>query len=231
MSLTIKICGLSTPESLEVALDAGADMVGFVFFPPSPRNISFDAARALGKRAHGRAQKVALSVDAGDALLDAVVELLQPELLQLHGKETPARVVALKKRYGLPVMKAIAVEVKSRPLRRRRLCVGRRSPVVRCARAARSDTTGRPRQAVRLAAPGKSRSRRAVYALGRPRCRQSWRGFAHHPRTRRRRFLWCRTRARRERPRQDSCIRTRGPRSRRTCLFLLTSPRWGEVGA
>ena len=113
MSLTIKICGLSTPELLEVALDAGADMVGFVFFPPSPRNISFDAARTLGKRAHGRAQKVALSVDAGDVLLDAVVELLQPELLQLHGKETPTRVVALKKRYGLPVMKAIAVEVKT----------------------------------------------------------------------------------------------------------------------
>ena len=113
MSLIVKICGLSTPESLEVALDAGADMVGFVFFPPSPRNISFDVARGLGKRVHGRAQKVALSVDAGDALLDAVVELLQPELLQLHGKETPTRVVALKKRYGLPLMKAIAVEAKT----------------------------------------------------------------------------------------------------------------------
>ncbi len=113
MSLIVKICGLSTPESLEVALDAGADMVGFVFFPPSPRNISFDAARTLGKRVQGRAQKVALSVDAGDALLDAVVESLQPDLLQLHGKETPARVVGLKKRYGLPVMKAIAVEAKT----------------------------------------------------------------------------------------------------------------------
>ena len=113
MSLIVKICGLSAPESLEVALDAGADMVGFVFFPPSPRNISFDAARALGKRVRGRAQKVALSVDADDALLDAVVESLQPDLLQLHGKETPARVAALKKRYGLLVMKAIAVEAKT----------------------------------------------------------------------------------------------------------------------
>ena len=113
MSLIVKICGLSTPESLEVALDAGADMVGFVFFPPSPRNISFDAARALGKRVRGRAQKVALSVDADDALLDAVVESLQPDLLQLHGKETPARVAALKKRYSLPVMKALAVEAKT----------------------------------------------------------------------------------------------------------------------
>jgi phosphoribosylanthranilate isomerase len=113
MSLIVKICGLSTPESLEAALDAGADMVGFVFFPPSPRNISFDVARALGKRVQGRAQKVALSVDAGDALLDAVVESLQPDLLQLHGKETPARLATLEKRYGLPVMKAIAVEAKA----------------------------------------------------------------------------------------------------------------------
>ncbi len=113
MSLIVKICGLSTPESLDVALDAGADMVGFVFFPPSPRNISFDVARALGERVRGRAQKVALSVDAGDALLDAVVESLQPDWLQLHGKESPARVTALKNRYGLPVMKAIAVEAKA----------------------------------------------------------------------------------------------------------------------
>lgn len=96
MSLIVKICGLSTPESLEVALDTGADMVGFVFFPPSPRNISFDVARALGERVRGRAQKVALSVDAGDALLDAVVKSLQPDWLQLHGKEPPARVTALK---------------------------------------------------------------------------------------------------------------------------------------
>ncbi len=113
MALIVKICGLSTPEALDVALDAGADMVGFVFFPPSPRDISFELARALGKRVHGRAQKVALSVDAGDALLDAVVESLRPDLLQLHGREAPTRVGALKNRYGLPVMKAIAVAAKA----------------------------------------------------------------------------------------------------------------------
>jgi phosphoribosylanthranilate isomerase len=113
MSLIVKICGLSTPESLDVALDAGADMVGFVFFPPSPRNISFETARALGTRVRGRAKKVALSVDAGDALLDAIVESLQPDMLQLHGKEPPARVAALKNRYGLPAMKAIAVATKA----------------------------------------------------------------------------------------------------------------------
>jgi phosphoribosylanthranilate isomerase len=112
MSLIVKICGLSTPEALDVALDAGADMVGFVFFPPSPRNLSLEAARALGMRVRDRALKVALSVDADDATLGAVVETLRPDLLQLHGKEPPARVTALRQRFGLPVMKAIAVETR-----------------------------------------------------------------------------------------------------------------------
>ncbi len=109
MSLIVKICGLSTPDALDVALDAGADMVGFVFFPLSPRHIGFEVARALGRQVRGRALKVALTVDADDMVLDAVVEVLQPDLLQLHGKEPPARVAAIKKRFGLPVMKAIAV--------------------------------------------------------------------------------------------------------------------------
>jgi phosphoribosylanthranilate isomerase len=113
MALIVKICGLSTPEALDVALDAGADMVGFVFFAPSPRHVSFETARVLGARVRGRAQKVALSVDADDALLDAAVEALRPDLLQLHGKETPARLIALRQRFGLPVMKAIAVETKA----------------------------------------------------------------------------------------------------------------------
>ncbi len=113
MSLIVKICGLSTAEALDVALDAGADMVGFVFFPPSPRHLSYDAARPLGARVRGRAQKVALTVDANDAVFDALVEALRPDMLQLHGKESPARVTALKKRFGLPVMKAIAVEAKA----------------------------------------------------------------------------------------------------------------------
>src|SRR5262249_46313053 len=94
--LLIKICGLSTAETLDVALDAGADAVGFVFFPPSPRHLAYEAARKLGARVKGRAEKVALSVDADDALLDAVIEALHPDALQLHGKETPARVASLK---------------------------------------------------------------------------------------------------------------------------------------
>jgi phosphoribosylanthranilate isomerase len=109
MRLTIKICGLRTPQALDVALRAGADMVGFVFFLPSPRHIDFATARDLGARVRGRAQKVALSVDADDALLAASIEALSPDMLQLHGKETPTRVLAVKARFRLPVMKAIAV--------------------------------------------------------------------------------------------------------------------------
>jgi phosphoribosylanthranilate isomerase len=112
MSLTVKICGLSTAEALQVALDEAADMVGFVFFPPSPRHISFEAARLLGERVRGRAEKVALTVDADDAWFGAIVEALQPDLLQLHGKETAARVTALKQRFGLPVMKAVPIAQK-----------------------------------------------------------------------------------------------------------------------
>jgi phosphoribosylanthranilate isomerase len=110
MPLIVKICGLSTPEALDAALDAGADMVGFVFFAPSPRDVSFDTARKLAARVRGRAKKVALTVDADDATFAAIVESLQPDVLQLHGKETPRRVAALKRQFGLPVMKAIAVE-------------------------------------------------------------------------------------------------------------------------
>ena len=109
MSVLIKICGLKTPEALDVALAAGADMVGFVFFPASPRHVDLEVARALGARVRGRAQKVALSVDASDDELAASIEALKPDLLQLHGKETPDRVVAVRKRFGLPVMKALPI--------------------------------------------------------------------------------------------------------------------------
>ena len=112
MTLIVKICGLSSEAALDVALEAGADMVGFVFFPPSPRHVAYEIARALGRRVRGRARKVALTVDADDAQLAAIVESLEPDMLQLHGKEPPPRVSAIKKRFGLPVMKAVAVESK-----------------------------------------------------------------------------------------------------------------------
>src|ERR1700730_18551020 len=110
MSLIVKICGLSTRETLEVALAAGADMVGFVFFPASPPHIGLETARDLGSRAQGRASKVALTVDADDRTLSNIVEALQPDLLQLHGRETVARLRDIKQKFGLPVMKAIPVE-------------------------------------------------------------------------------------------------------------------------
>jgi phosphoribosylanthranilate isomerase len=113
MALTVKICGLRTEDTLDVALEAGADLVGFVFFPPSPRHLGYEAARALGARVAGRAGKVALTVDADDAVLAAIVAALKPDMLQLHGKEPPARVAALKQRFGLPVVKAIAVAARA----------------------------------------------------------------------------------------------------------------------
>jgi phosphoribosylanthranilate isomerase len=106
----VKICGLRMPEALDAALLAGADMVGFVFFPPSPRNIGVEAARSLGARVQGRAKKVALSVDATDAELAAAVEALAPDMLQLHGRETPERVAAVRSQFHLPVMKALPIE-------------------------------------------------------------------------------------------------------------------------
>jgi phosphoribosylanthranilate isomerase len=109
MPLSIKICGLRTPQALDVALDSGADLVGFVFFPPSPRNLGLEAARTLGQRVHGRAGKVALSVDANDDTLLDIINALSPDMLQLHGSESPQRVVAVRTRFGLPVMKAIAI--------------------------------------------------------------------------------------------------------------------------
>jgi phosphoribosylanthranilate isomerase len=113
MTTLVKICGLSTPETLDVALDAGADMVGFVFFPPSPRNISFEQARALGVRVKGRARKVALTVDADDALFEKIIEALKPDMLQLHGHETPQRVAAIRESFGLPVMKVLPIETRA----------------------------------------------------------------------------------------------------------------------
>lgn len=114
MSVLVKICGLKTPDALDTALDAGADLVGFVFFEPSPRHVATDdAARELGLRVKGRAGKVALTVDADDVTFEHIVDSLKPDMLQLHGKETLQRILTLKRKFGLPVMKAIAIETKS----------------------------------------------------------------------------------------------------------------------
>ncbi|HEY1863387.1 MAG TPA: phosphoribosylanthranilate isomerase [Roseiarcus sp.] len=109
MTPTVKICGLSTALTLDAALDAGVDMAGFVFFPKSPRHIDWAAARALGRQVQGRAKIVALSVDADDDTLKRIVDALSPDLMQLHGSETPARVKEISKLFGRPTMKAIGV--------------------------------------------------------------------------------------------------------------------------
>lgn len=109
MPLTVKICGLKTPGALEVAIEAGADLVGLVFFRPSPRHLGFEAARALRARVKDRAGVVALTVDATDAALTDIVREIRPDMLQLHGKETPDRVVAVRTRFGLPVIKALPI--------------------------------------------------------------------------------------------------------------------------
>jgi len=109
MTPIVKICGLSTAPTLEAALAAGADMAGFVFFPKSPRHVGYETARALGAQARGRARIVALSVDADDDALGRIIEALSPDILQLHGRETPSRVGEIRQRFGRPTMKAIGV--------------------------------------------------------------------------------------------------------------------------
>ncbi len=109
MGLDIKICGLKTPEAVAAALDGGATHVGFIFFPKSPRHVTPAQAAALRAAARGRAQAVAVTVDADDATLDGIVAAIAPDMLQLHGAETPERVAAVKARYGLPVMKAFSI--------------------------------------------------------------------------------------------------------------------------
>lgn len=105
----IKICGLSTPGTLEAAIGAGADMIGLVFHPKSPRNVPLDVAADLRARVQGRTKTVALVVDADDQRLDAIAAAAKPDLFQLHGSETPDRVAEIRTRFGLPVMKAIGV--------------------------------------------------------------------------------------------------------------------------
>lgn len=107
--ISVKICGLSRPEHLSAAVEAGAKYVGFVFFPKSPRNVSIEDARALALEVPPGVAKVALVVNADDAFLDALTAAVPLDMLQLHGSETPERVAEVKARYGLPVMKAVGV--------------------------------------------------------------------------------------------------------------------------
>jgi len=104
-----KICGLSSAESVAAAVNAGAAYVGFVFFAKSPRNVTIAQARALALEVPVGVCKVALTVNASDAELAAILETVPIDMLQLHGSETPERVAEVKARFGLPVMKAVGV--------------------------------------------------------------------------------------------------------------------------
>ena len=104
-----KICGLRTPADLEAAAAAGAGYIGLVFFPRSPRHLELPAARDLALAAPVGLAKVGLVVDADDAQLEAITDAVPLDMLQLHGRESPARVAAVKARFGLPVMKAVGV--------------------------------------------------------------------------------------------------------------------------
>lgn len=109
MALDIKICGLKTPETIAAALDGGASHIGFIFFAKSPRYLAPELAGDLRLAARGQADAVAVTVDADNAFLDEIVLAMSPDMLQLHGRETPERVAAIRARYSLPVMKAFSI--------------------------------------------------------------------------------------------------------------------------
>jgi len=107
----VKICGVNDAAGFDAAVAAGADLIGFVFFSPSPRAVTPAEAAALSARADGGPERVGLFVDPDDALLEAVLAALSLDVIQLHGEETPARAAAIRARFGLPVMKALGVAV------------------------------------------------------------------------------------------------------------------------
>lgn len=109
MKTRVKICGLKDPSHVQIAAEAGASYVGFVFFEKSPRNVTVAQAEALAIDVPMGVAKVALTVNADNAFLDQLLETVPLDMLQLHGKETPERVAEIKARYGLPVMKAIGI--------------------------------------------------------------------------------------------------------------------------
>ncbi|MEN8709006.1 MAG: phosphoribosylanthranilate isomerase [Paracoccaceae bacterium] len=109
MHARVKICGLTTPQSVHWAADAGARYVGFVFFPKSPRDVGIELARDLALETPLGVAKVGLVVDPSDAFLDDMLAQVPLDMIQLHGHESPERVTQIKERYGLPVMKAIGI--------------------------------------------------------------------------------------------------------------------------
>lgn len=116
-SVQVKICGLLTPETVKAAVEAGADYIGFNFYPRSPRYVTPQKAAELAALMPASVLKVALAVDADDATLDAIMAALDPDILQLHGDETSQRLVELKSRYGVTLMKAIPIAGPEDPIK------------------------------------------------------------------------------------------------------------------
>lgn len=112
--MKVKICGLKTEEALLASLAAGADFIGLVFFEKSPRNVSLEQAQKL-RRLAGSTPVAAVTVNPDNAFLDTLTKTVKPDLIQLHGHETPARVEQIKTRYGIPVIKAIGVDADTDP--------------------------------------------------------------------------------------------------------------------
>ena len=110
MTITIKICGVKTPEAIEAAVTGGVGFLGFNFFKPSPRYVTLEMAGTLAKLVPPHVKKVALVVDADDETLRGILKHLPADMLQLHGHETPQRVAEVKKLFGLPIIKAMPVE-------------------------------------------------------------------------------------------------------------------------
>lgn len=109
MSVAVKICGLTRPDMVEAALEAGAAYVGLVFYEPSPRNVTLEQAEALAAQARGRATIVALTVNASDALLRDIAERVRPDFIQAHGEESPERVREIAGLTAIPVIKAVKI--------------------------------------------------------------------------------------------------------------------------
>lgn len=109
MNTLAKICGLSTPEAVRAAVDGGAAFLGFMFFPKSPRNVSVETAARLAEPVRGKVKIVAVTVDPTDAQLDEIARGLKPDLIQLHGKETPSRAREIAARTGAGLIKVLHV--------------------------------------------------------------------------------------------------------------------------
>ena len=109
MPIEVKICGINAPEALSAAVEAGADYVGFIFYPPSPRHVTPDEAGALARATPAHVRKVGLLVDADDETIADAVTAVRLDILQLHGRESPGRVAEIHARFALPVMKAVPI--------------------------------------------------------------------------------------------------------------------------